>query len=80
MSGAGDVGGYLIKLVKDKTIAKPPPAPTPEEVEGAATNETGESTKALDTEKSKAEDKPTISEKDNAAPTESDAGAGVPSK
>lgn len=42
VNGAGDIGEYLLKLVNDKTVLKPPPtfvpAPTPSEAESAVTN------------------------------------------
>jgi hypothetical protein len=47
VAGAGDIGEYLLKLVNDKTILRPPspelapaPAPAPLDTDGAVTNGT----------------------------------------
>jgi hypothetical protein len=84
VNGARDIGEYLIKLVKDKTITKPPPPPVLVEapkIEDEAANGAGEeATKSPEIGKVEGGDKPTISEKDHAVPAEAGAVAEVPSK
>ena len=84
MNGARDIGEYLIKLVKDKTITKPLPPPTAAEapkIESEAPTAAGEeASKSSETGKIEGGDKPPISEKDHAVPAGVGAAAEIPSK
>jgi len=72
VNGAGDIGEYLLKLVNDKTVLRPPspvPEPAPSNTGGTATNGT-KSVGSPKSEKKDPEKQSDSSEKENAPQAE----------
>jgi hypothetical protein len=68
VKGAGDIGEYLLKVVNDKTVLRPPSAtPAPSETDGAVINGT-DSARAPKGEHKESENNPGPPEKENSGP------------